>query len=67
MARREPHTPTTLEVSVVFEPSRLSQAWVAQADDEAVPLPQGATSRAVPRDLARREKTVQPGGGRAVS
>ena len=31
MARREPNTTKTLEVSVMFEPSRLSPACVAQA------------------------------------
>jgi hypothetical protein len=67
MARREPNTTKTLEVSVMFEPSRLSPACVAQAYEEAVPLTQRATSRAAHMDLARREKTMQPVGGRAVS
>jgi hypothetical protein len=66
MARREPNTAKTLEVSVLFEPSRLSPACVAQAYEEAVPLTQRATSRAGRTDLARREKTMQPVGGRAV-
>jgi hypothetical protein len=67
MARREPNTTKTLEVSVLFEPSRLSPACVAQAYEEVVPLTQRATSQAVHIDLARREKTMQPVGRRAVS
>ena len=60
MARREPNTTKTLEVSVLFEPSRLSPACVAQAYEEVVPLTQRATSQAVHIDLARREKTMPP-------
>jgi hypothetical protein len=67
MARREPHTTKALEVSVMFEPSRLSPACVAQAYEEVVPLTQRTTSRAANRDLARREKTMQTVGRRAVS
>ena len=66
MARREPNTKTR-EVSVMCEPSRLRPAGVAQADEEAVPLTHRATSRAGRTDLARREQTMPPGGGRAVS
>ena len=67
MARRAPNTTKTLEVSVLCEPSRLRPACVAQAYAEVVPLTQRATSQAVHIDLARREKTMQPGGKRAVS
>jgi hypothetical protein len=67
MARREPHTPQALEVSVMFEPSRLSPACVAQAYEEGVPLTQRTTSRAAPREPASRERTMPPGGRRAVS
>jgi hypothetical protein len=67
MARREPNTTKTLEVSVMCEPSRLSPACVAQAYEEAVPLTQRATSKAVHMDRARRAKTMPPVGGRAVS
>lgn len=67
MARRESNTTKMLEVSVLFEPSRLSPACVAQAYEEAVPMTLRATARAVHMDLARREKTMQPVGGRAVS
>ena len=67
MARRELHTTQALEVSVLFAPSRLSPACVAQAYEEVVPLTQRTTSRAAHMDLARREKIMQPVGGRAVS
>jgi hypothetical protein len=67
MARRDPKATKTLEVSVLFAPNRLRPACVAQAYEEVAPLTQRATSRAVPRDLARREKTRPPGGRRAVS
>jgi hypothetical protein len=67
MARREPNTTKALEVSVLFEPSRLSPACVAQAFEEVVPLPQRITSRASHRGLAGRENTVQPVGRRAAS
>jgi hypothetical protein len=67
MARREPNTTQALEVSVRFEPSRLSPACVAQAYEEAVPLTQRTTSRDAHMDLARREQTMPPVGRRAVS
>jgi hypothetical protein len=67
MARREPNMLKTLEVSVMFAPSRLSPACVVQAYEEAVPLTQRATSRAIHTELARREQTAQPVGGRTVS
>ena len=67
MARRDPNTSKTLEVSVWCEPSRLRPACVAQAYEEVVPLTQRATSQAVHIDLARREKTMPPVGRRAVS
>ena len=56
MARREPNTTKTLEISVMFEPSRLSPACVAQAYEEVVPLTQRATSQAVHRDRTRRRR-----------
>jgi hypothetical protein len=67
MARRAPNTTQALEVSVLFEPSRLSPACVAQAYEEVVPLSQRTTSRASHRARARREKTMPPVGRRAVS
>jgi hypothetical protein len=67
VARRELPARTTLEVRVMFEPSRLSPACVAQAYAEVVPMTQRTTSRASHRARARREQTMQPGGRRAVS
>jgi hypothetical protein len=67
MARRDPNTTKALEISVLFEPSRLSPAWVAQAYEEVVPLTQRMTARASPRELAGRENTRQPIGRRAAS
>ena len=67
MARREPNTIKTLEVSVMFEPSRLSPACVAQAYEEVVALTQRPTSRAAHREPASRERTWPPVGRRAVS
>jgi hypothetical protein len=67
MARREPKPTQALEVSVMFEPSRLSLACVAQAYEEVGPLTQRTISRAVHMDLARRERTMQSVGRRAVS
>ena len=51
MARREPNTTKALEISVLFEPSWLSPACVAQAYEEGVPLTQRITSRASHRGL----------------
>jgi hypothetical protein len=67
MARREPNPTKTLEVSVKFEPSRLSPSCVAQAYEEVVPLTQRIPAQASQVDLARRERTMQPVGRRAVS
>ena len=67
MARREPNTTRTLEISVLCEPTRLSPACVVQASEAVVPLTQRTTSRASHRARARREKTMQPVGRRAVS
>jgi hypothetical protein len=67
MARRDPNTTKTLAVSVMFEPSRLSPACVAQAYEAVVPLTQRTPAQASQMDLARRERTMQPVGRRAVS
>jgi hypothetical protein len=67
MVRRDPHTTKALEISVLFEPSRLSPACVAQAYEAVVPLTQRMTSRASHRELAGREHTRQPRGRRAAS
>jgi hypothetical protein len=52
MARRErPHT-LVLEMRVACEPSRVSSACVAQADEPVVPIPRRPTSPSV---LIRQE------------
>lgn len=38
MARRERQKPLTREIRVMFEPHRLSPAWVAQAYEQVVPV-----------------------------
>jgi hypothetical protein len=67
MARREPNTTKALEVSILYEPNRLSPACVVQAYEQVVPLTPRTASRASHRELARGEKTVQPMGRRAAS
>jgi hypothetical protein len=63
MARREPKPTKTLEVSVMFEPSPVAPACVAQADERVVPI----TRRAAPTDQhhsrAGRERLTQRVGG----
>ncbi len=48
VARRERPNPLTREIHVMFEPHRLSPAWVAQAYEQVVPI----ARRATPRGLA---------------
>jgi hypothetical protein len=48
MAHRELNTTKVLEVSVMFEPSRVSPACVAQAYEQVVPSPQRTPSPSVP-------------------
>jgi hypothetical protein len=67
MARRAPNTTTTLEVSIMCEPSRLSPACVAQAYAEVGPLTPRIIARAAHLALARREKTLPSVGRRAVA
>jgi hypothetical protein len=63
MARREPNTTKALEVSVLFEPSHVAPACVAQAYERVVPI----TRRAAPTDqhngCAGRERLTQRVGG----
>ncbi len=67
MARREPNTTKALEVSVRFEPNRLSSTCVVQAYEQVVPLTQRTASGAAHRGFAGRKQTVQPVGRRAAS
>ena len=66
MARREPNTTKALEVSVMFAPSHVAPAWVAQADERVVPI----TRRAAPtvphhRRAGRERLTPRVGGAHA--
>ena len=67
MARREPPSRTMLEVRVMFEPSRLSPACVAQAYEEVVPITRRSASQASHTERARRESPMQRGGRRTAS
>jgi hypothetical protein len=63
MARREPQPTKALEVRVMFEPSHVASACVAQAYERVVP----STRRAAPTDQhhgrAGRERLTQHVGG----
>jgi hypothetical protein len=48
MARRERTHRIVLEIRVMFEPSRVSSACVAQAYEQVVPIPRRTTSPSVP-------------------
>ena len=67
VARREPPSRTMLEVRVMFEPSRLSPACVAQAYEEVVPITRRSASQASHTERAGRESTMQRGGRRTAS
>jgi hypothetical protein len=67
MARREPNPAKALEVSVMFEPNRLSPACVVQAYEQVVPLTQRTASGAAHQGFGGRKWTVQPVGRRAAS
>jgi hypothetical protein len=56
-----------LEVRVMFEPSRLSPACVAQAYEEVVPITRRTASQASHTERAGRESTMQRGGRRTAS
>jgi hypothetical protein len=66
MARREPKPTKALEVSVMFEPSHVAPACVAQAYERVVPI----TRRAAPTDqhhsrAGRERLTPRVGGAHA--
>jgi hypothetical protein len=48
MARRERTHKRVLEIRVMFEPSRVSSACMAQAYEQVVPIPRRTTSPSVP-------------------
>jgi len=45
VAHRECQQPLTREIRVMFEPHRLSPAWVAQAYEQVVPIARRATTK----------------------
>jgi hypothetical protein len=67
MARREPKQPKTLEVSVRFDPSRLSPTCVAQAYEQVVPIMHRTTPSPALTGQAEPEVTMQRVGRRAAS
>jgi hypothetical protein len=59
VARRNRQPPQTREIHTTFEPSRLSQSWVAQAYEQIVPIVRRTTSR--PPGLRRdRPESSEP-------
>jgi hypothetical protein len=63
MARREPKLTKALEVSVMFEPSPVAPACVAQAYERVVPLTRRAAPPVQPHSHAGRERLTQRVGG----
>ena len=49
VARREHRQIQPREIRVTFEPSRLSLAWMAQADEQVIPIVRQTTSRPASR------------------
>jgi hypothetical protein len=67
MARRELNTTKALEVSVMFEPSRVSPACVAQAYEQVVPSTRRMTSRSAALRQGARVRQMPRGGRRSAS
>jgi hypothetical protein len=63
MARRDPKTTKALEVSVMFEPSHVAPACVAQAYERVVPIMRRATPAPQHNRRAGRERLQQRVGG----
>jgi hypothetical protein len=63
MACREPNTTKALEVSVMFEPSHVAPACVAQAYERVVPIARRATPAPQHNSRAGRERLQQHVGG----
>jgi hypothetical protein len=63
MARREPKAPKALEVSVIFEPSHVAPACIAQAYERVVPSRRRVAPAPQHNDRAGRARLTQPGGG----
>ena len=63
MARREPKPTKALEVSVLYEPSHVAPACVAQAYERVVPITRRAAPTVQPHSHAGRERLTQRVGG----
>jgi hypothetical protein len=63
MARREPNTTKALEVSVMFEPSHVAPAGVAQAYARVVPIRRRVAPAPQHNDRAGRARLTQHVGG----
>jgi hypothetical protein len=63
MARREPKPTKALEVSVLFEPSHVAPAGVAQASERVVPITRRAAPTDQPHRRAGRERLTPRVGG----
>ena len=63
MARREPKATKALEVSVMFEPSHVAPACIAQAYERVVPIRRRAASAPQHNDRAGRARLTQHVGG----
>lgn len=72
VAHRERQQPLTREIRVMFEPHRLSPAWVAQAYDQVVPIARGSTTKALTpghrgsEQSQRSDISAEPTGRRAL-
>jgi hypothetical protein len=63
MARREPKTTKALEISIMFEPSHVAPACVAQAYERVVPVTRRATPAPQHNSRAGRARLQQRMGG----
>jgi hypothetical protein len=63
MARREPKPTQALEVSVLFEPSHVAPACIAQAYERVVPIRRRVAAAPQHDDRAGRARLTQPVGG----
>jgi hypothetical protein len=63
MARREPNTTKVLEVSLMFEPSHVAPACIAEAYERVVPIMRRAAPSPQHPGRAGRERRTQQGGG----
>jgi hypothetical protein len=63
MARREPNTTKALEVSVMYEPSHVAPACIAQAYERVVPSRRRVAPAPQHNDRAGRARLTQQVGG----